>query len=87
MAQDVGYNDDPEIVKKVLKQVVKLVDIGTAYTRAMTIGMTTMAVHIIGSDAGKSLGFYRTLFRWKFSRLPVCRLRASNCRGQSRVTI
>lgn len=63
MAQDVGYNSDPSAIKEVLKQIIKLVDIGTAYTRAMTVGMTTMAVHLIGADAGKSLGFYRTLFR------------------------
>jgi hypothetical protein len=63
MAQEIGYQDDPDTRKNVLKKIIKLVDIGTAYTRAMTIGMSTMAVHIIGDDYGKSLGFYRTLFR------------------------
>lgn len=63
MAQEIGYHGDEDTPKKILKNVAKLVDIGTAYTRAMTIGMTTMAVHIIGDDYGKSLGFYKTLFR------------------------
>lgn len=63
MAQEISYHDDKSNIKKILKNTTKLVDIATAYTRAMTIGMSTMAVHIIGDDYGKSLGFYRTLFR------------------------
>ena len=63
MAQEIGYHSDEDKLKGALKNITKLVDIGTAYTRAMTIGMSTMAVHIITDDYGKSLGFYKTLFR------------------------
>ena len=63
MAQEIGYQDDSKELPALLKNITKLVDIGTAYTRAMTIGMSTMTVHIIADDYGKSLGFYKTLFR------------------------
>jgi len=63
LAQEISYHDDHRLGIKILKVIAKLADIATAYGRAMTVGFTTMAVHIIGGDSGRSLGFYRTLFR------------------------
>tara|TARA_Y100000593_G_scaffold91094_1_gene179005 strand:+ start:2198 stop:5353 length:3156 start_codon:yes stop_codon:yes gene_type:complete len=43
--------------------VVKSIDIFTAYVRAYTAGMATLVTHIVAGDMGKSLGFWKTVFR------------------------
>jgi len=61
MANETGYNSPGKLPG--LNVLAKSVDIYTAYVRAYTAGMLTMTATISGQDYGKSLGFWKVLFR------------------------
>ncbi|MAI13645.1 MAG: hypothetical protein CMM15_06470 [Rhodospirillaceae bacterium] len=64
MANEVGYNSPGENLGETIgNKIFKAVDIYSAYVRAYTAGMATMVVTIAGQDYGKSLGFWKVLFR------------------------
>lgn len=64
MANEVGYNSPGETdLEKVGNKIFKAVDIYTAYVRAYTAGMATMVATIAGQDYGKSIGYWKVLFR------------------------
>ena len=64
MANETGYNGKGEnIPENIGLKLFKALDIYTAYVRAYTAGMATMVVTVGAGDYGKSLGFWKTLFR------------------------
>lgn len=60
MANKTGYNSDDLLG---INELIKNIDIFTAYTRAYTAGMASLVVHITAGDMGKSLSFWKTIFR------------------------
>ena len=64
MANEVGYNSPGENkLESAGNKIFKAVDIYTAYVRAYTAGMATMVATIAGQDYGKSIGYWKVLFR------------------------
>lgn len=63
MANETGYNTPGGLLKSTVNIAAKSLDIYTAYVRAYTAGMLTMTATISGQDYGKSLGFWKVLFR------------------------
>ena len=63
MANETGYNNSAGPVKASVNIIAKSLDIYTAYVRAYTAGMLTMTATIAGQDFGRSLGFWKVLFR------------------------
>lgn len=61
MANETGYNSPGDIPG--VNKIFKALDIYTAYMRAYTAGMGTILTHIVAGDYGKSLSFWKTIFR------------------------
>ena len=61
MANETGYNSPGKVPG--IHPLLKALDIYTAYMRAYTAGMGTIFTHIVAGDYGKSLSFWKTIFR------------------------
>ncbi|MEC7530587.1 MAG: hypothetical protein VYD10_00710, partial [Actinomycetota bacterium] len=64
IANATGYNEEATTFFGTLgKGVMRVIDIGTSYTRACAAGFAVVALNILAELDGRSLGYYKTLFR------------------------
>ena len=64
VANATGYSQEAKTFFGTIgKGAMKVIDIGTSYTRACAAGFAVVGLNILSEVDGRSLGYYKTLFR------------------------